>query len=337
MGRDIKPKIFQFIADVLYRKIWLGASASAQGRSHIKVDVPCQDSTCTESYEGCTVVALSDGAGSKQYSYLGSRQLVKAICDLLTKDFDILFGQKVDEIKKKVYSHLMSAMTTEAQKNNISISELSSTLLAIAIKYDRILSFHIGDGCIGFLNASGSMELFSEPFNGEYPNSTIFFTSPNGLDQFRCYKGHVSGIEGFILMSDGSADSLYLKKDKSFANACSKMINMLTNTELDSKELLTSSLNLIRNRTFDDCSVALLKKAGQEKREFEQINKDLMETVSGTQNDLYWRKMISLWEQIEYHQTFSVKKLSLSLPYRRRQIKKILNMTRRYVKQNLPS
>lgn len=49
----------------------------AQGKSHIKNNTPCQDYCDYYIDEDSSMIALSDGAGSCQYSHIGSKLLVE--------------------------------------------------------------------------------------------------------------------------------------------------------------------------------------------------------------------------------------------------------------------
>ena len=86
---------------------WIINSARTVGRSHIRENIPCQDSVASQSADGVFVVALSDGCGSAPLSHYGSDITVKAVCDLILNDFDALYAGDDNEIRKRVIAAIV--------------------------------------------------------------------------------------------------------------------------------------------------------------------------------------------------------------------------------------
>jgi hypothetical protein len=86
----------------------------------------------------------------------------------------------------------------------------------------------------------------------------------------RLIKGSLDGISGFILMSDGTENSLFNKQTGDISIACAKLIDAVAKSPTDRKHKRynqkpcykkeTEQLfeTKIRENTSDDCSVAIL-------------------------------------------------------------------------------
>ena len=190
------------------------------GKDHIQGNLPCQDKTFYMQHKGVRVIALADGAGSKKESHLGADIATKTVTKLLIDNFDEFFTSLEDEPTRK--SNLGKIIIREilkglndliAQNKAMSISEMSSTLLFIAMKDDKYIQGHIGDGLIGeLINGKTGLEVRvrSHPENNGAPNVTFFVTDSDANDSFRITSGFIGNhIKGFVLMSDGPEEVLY--------------------------------------------------------------------------------------------------------------------------------
>ena len=244
-------------------KEWYTASATTTGRGHIKKRLPCQDKTAESSLPHSSGVfygiALADGAGSCDFSDKGAKFISKKILEIIKSGFSKIF-------ESEKMSHSLTLLIEDklrlfSKEQEIDFKELSSTLLFVTIKNDLFILGHIGDGVIGGLKNDGNIEVLSEPENGEFSNSTYFTTSKNHKNRLRVKKGKIKNFIGFILMSDGTAESLYNYKEKKLSKTNIDIINWLT---VGSKNIVDEALsnnlsNLIAKKTFDDCSIAIMR------------------------------------------------------------------------------
>lgn len=238
---------------------WHLASAESQGVGHQESNTPCQDKThCVEADE-VSVIALADGAGSAKLSHFGAETVVKAAGDLLASDFDRLYTDKEGDAANLVLATVLEALEAQASELDCQISHLASTLLAIAVKKGRYIAVHIGDGVIGGLGNT-TVEVISEPDNGELANETKFVTSADAANHIRLYRNQAKKYSGFILMSDGSAHSLYDKRARALTKAVTKLFFACKNeTDQRMSELLSELLDeQLTKRTADDCSIAIM-------------------------------------------------------------------------------
>jgi hypothetical protein len=267
---------------------WKIASSYIIGQGHISKNMPCQDRTyrlvdekfletkakrrifknrkkirinkyiqdLKNSFYG---LSLADGAGSCKYSDIGAELISKKILQYVNKNFEILFKNK------DIRLVLTNYIENELQKittNSITFKDLSSTLLFIAIKNNKFIIGHIGDGVIGMLDNKDNLKTISKPDNGEFSNSTFFTTSIKYKERLRILKGTLKSAVGFVLMSDGTEESLYNKKEESLSNTNKVIINWLrNNSEIDVEKALFSNLEqVISKQTNDDCSIGIMRK-----------------------------------------------------------------------------
>jgi len=237
------------------------ADAASVGRGHASQNICCQDKVYTlkkkHSSGAFYGISLADGAGSCNLSHIGAEIVTRGILKYINRNFSRLMQLKY--LSKHLNRQIASWLYDYASTHNICIKELSSTLLFVCIKDGRYISGHIGDGAIGFLHSNGNIHLLSEPQNGEYSNSTFFTTSTHHRKRLRIKRGPLKNARGFILMSDGTMDSLYDKQSKSLAPVCGKIIKWLDiSSEAHVTEAIQTNLDtLIIKNTLDDCSLAV--------------------------------------------------------------------------------
>ncbi|KPA09100.1 hypothetical protein MHK_010685 [Candidatus Magnetomorum sp. HK-1] len=237
-----------------------------QGRIHKLNNLPCQDRVAVYRYNNIIAMSLADGAGSCKYSDIGAEIVTSEINKLLTKKFDIFFKSDGDNIRQQIIETLHDKLKVEAQKRQIQLKELSSTLLFVAIKANNFLSGHIGDGLIGVQIKKADMEkediiVLSYPERGEYANETYFTTGVDVMKHLRLYRGNIDDKSGFVMMSDGAMDCLFNKKENRFALAIERFFEWMENhsEEVINKALEENFSKLIIEKTTDDCSIGLLK------------------------------------------------------------------------------
>ena len=246
--------------------MWVDLCHAETGRGHIAHNVPCQDKTYSITANGTSVIALSDGAGSAKLSHFGAEKVTEQICQYLSVNFDRIFNNENGaEVKKEIIGIIIESIECLAKELECEKRDLACTLLMAAVKDNRYILFHCGDGAIGFLQGE-ELKVATKPDNGEYANETFFVTSHDSIGHLRIAKGTLDGIIAFVLMSDGSESCLYNKREGFFANAVRKMINSLTFSPIETirKNIADAFHNTVIKKTNDDCSIALLVKRDSE-------------------------------------------------------------------------
>ena len=241
------------------------------GKDHVQSNLPCQDKTAYMQKDGVRVVVLSDGAGSKKNSDLGAEVTTKTVAEMVTKNFDDYFlmlenepvraNKLAKEITKAVYQNLNKVAN---EQGNISIIEMSCTLLFVAMKEDKYIQGHIGDGLIGELitNEQGlGVKIRSYPENNGAPNITFFITDSDAVDNFRITSGFLpSNTKGFVLMSDGPEEVLFDPVKKTLNQYIINLFGMYKGTSFNSyKQTLERFLSeQISKYSYDDLSMNFL-------------------------------------------------------------------------------
>ena len=233
------------------------------GKSHLETNEICQDYVMSAFDSDTCVIVLADGAGSATRSYIGAKTASSVCAKWLLNHFEEEYDSDFDAIKKHLKKRIDAALIRKAKLLKISKKELSSTLLFAAINNQRYIVGHIGDGVIG-ASMNGVEEVLSNPERGEFANNTFFTTSPDLLKHIRVQKGTVGDINSFFLMSDGSADCLFLPSESRFAPAVGKLSAALSadfsnNCEASNLMLKEVMEKHFRAHTSDDCSLIMVQ------------------------------------------------------------------------------
>ena len=239
--------------------MWKTTGCAAIGRGHEQEGLPCQDQIAFAAGGGIAVAALADGAGSAARAEEGAACASQTAADYLLAQFPaILADDDAVAVKERLLAALRSALQERAEELGCAFGDLASTLLAVAADEEQILIVHLGDGVIGCLR-DGEMQVVSAPDNGEFANVTTFVTSPDAAAHLRAYRGSTEGIEGVILMSDGTEQSFYQKRQRRLIPRLAYVLRAAA-LEYDAVFLpqLEETMTAVTRRTQDDCSVALL-------------------------------------------------------------------------------
>jgi serine/threonine protein phosphatase PrpC len=273
---------------------WKIALSRCQGASHVADNTPCQDQVHALMSEDTVIIALADGAGSARFSHFGADLAVRRASALIAGDFDKAF--KLAHDSQRVSGWIVSSLLSELNRLAESgveaspgdrarlalpskeklpripskITELSSTLLLVAVKGERYIALHIGDGVLGIETETTTKKhriaVLSHPDNGEFANETQFIISSNAISCMNIFHGRInrmhSKITGFILMSDGTESALYNKSQRTLVPACSKLFQSCRILPKDQiQPQLTATLRkVIATKTNDDCSIALISR-----------------------------------------------------------------------------
>lgn len=247
-----------------------------QGRAHIRDNIPCQDKTATLERHGVHCITLADGAGSARLSHLGAQAIVNNVAELLCESFDTFyFAPTAGDVNRSIAEYVLDELHKTAEKHSCELNDLSSTLLFVAVKKDKYIVGQVGDGVIAYCR-EGKLEIAVKPDTGEFVNTTHFTTSPNLTHHLRLFKGDMSGLTGFVIMSDGTAESLYLRRTGELSQIVKRIIDATycKNKEYSIRELLEFFQKSILMRTTDDCSIAVLSNFKSDKAFFESLSKD---------------------------------------------------------------
>lgn len=233
------------------------------GKSHLETNEICQDFVMSAVDSDTCVIVLADGAGTATRSLIGAKTVSSLCAKWLLNHFEEEYDSEYDAIKKHLKKRIDASLRRKAKRLDINKKELSSTLLFVAISNQRYIAGHIGDGVIG-ASMKGVEEVLSNPERGEFANNTFFTTSPNLLKHIRVQKGILGDINSFYLMSDGSADCLYLPSESRFAPAVGKLSAALSadfSSDCEDSNLMLKNVmeKHFRAHTSDDCSFIMVQ------------------------------------------------------------------------------
>lgn len=240
--------------------MWQFVCCEVQGTGHKKTQIPCQDKTFMLAKNGVYVIALADGAGSARLSHFGAERVVRDASEYIAEHFlELLNCNDGRNVKKELLKMLHTSLAEEADARKCNVHDLSCTLLLAAVHQNDFILAHIGDGVIGYLEGN-ELKVASMPDNGEFSNVTSFVTSSNALTSMRVFKGKLNNKDAFVLMSDGTEQSLYHKPTHKLADVVKKLMHrtcLIDNTVMHAQ--LTEAFNaVIARNTQDDCSIAIL-------------------------------------------------------------------------------
>lgn len=241
---------------------WIAVQTAVTGKMHLKKQIVCQDKTFVYETSDVFAAALADGASSAAHSELGAQTVVTEVCKILAERFDEFYNSKSEwMVKSQILSHLLKKLEETASANHCERSALASTLMAVAISKDCFLMLQLGDGVLSYAE-NQKVRLALLPQNGEFVSETYFVTSLCAIEKMRIKKGDCSSIDGFALMSDGSAASLYSRRRQEVAPVLARLIGRLGMTSKEYMEpILQESIeNVVAKRTDDDCSLILISK-----------------------------------------------------------------------------
>lgn len=229
-----------------------------QGARHRTKNQPCEDRTYSLSENDVTVIALADGAGSKKYTHSadGAEYVTKTISKFFCNNFDRFYEKDdTDELSGVIMTVCQRALSAKADEIGVDdIVKMSSTLLVVAVKDNRMIACHIGDGVIGKLTSEGT-EVVSAPDNGEFASTTYFITNPRADKHIHIIKSQTDDVISYFLMSDGTQEYVYDEVNKCFHDAARKMALLPYNSKGQEKlEQTILSYMIDADPSSDDCS-----------------------------------------------------------------------------------
>ncbi len=270
-----------------------------QGRLHEKKDIECQDRVNMYRSGRVVAIALSDGAGSYANSAIGAEEITKRITKIFCTNYYKILRRSNSEIKKRIIAEINRTLRLLKKKHSLPKKEFSCTLLFVVSDGNRFIAAHIGDGVIGSFNRNKS-DVISEPENFEFSNVTSFITSSNLLKYLRVYRGSSKFYDGFVLMSDGSTDSLYNKKKNRLSKSLVQIKKWTQNYphEMVNRALDQNMKEIIRHKTHDDCSLIMFVKIEKSHHQMRHLDKDFLMELLNAKNKLSLKNKMKILYQI---------------------------------------
>lgn len=237
---------------------WMGTAVSATGRGHIEKGLPCQDASDVSWHKGTATIVVSDGAGSARFSEYGSSGAVTVATQVLQETAP---WTDPTDVQERILTACRVELSKRADEFGCPIDELAATLAFVAVAKDVFIAGNIGDGVVSAFCGDTS-EVLLEPARGEFANETVFLTSSWASKHLRILKKPQDNYDGFSVMSDGAADSLYQRRCGSLSPMLTRVLSWFD--EHTSKDIHNAiqdkAMPLLTSRSSDDCSLAILRR-----------------------------------------------------------------------------
>jgi len=270
---------------------WELAGAAVQGGWHVRKNIPCQDCYALIRKGEVACITLADGAGSRDFSDLGSEVVVRKTRDFLVENFDALWNIPRPRLKRIIMEELRGELEKTAKAYDFPLGELASTLLFAATSGQKYIAGQLGDGVLACRKGE-EMDIIFTPDQGEYFGSTYFTTMENASDRLRVARGYLGDITGFMLMTDGTAESLYNRKKKKLAPGARKIMDWLKTRHPGERDgVLEKTLKeVIQPRALDDCGLVLMQAR--------KVPLGFLKQPAVIFDSLYWKTCLLQWEKI---------------------------------------
>ena len=187
-------------------------NAITPGISHIEKNIECQDYLkylrVNFANREIIIAAVADGVGSCKNSSLGSKTAAEAAVNYSAEKIQELMNGEWDQklclkIIKAAFSAAYYAMDEIANKENISMLSISTTLTMALYDGENLAYGHAGDSGLIVLYDDGTYEMITERKKGDTANSVIPLNGDYTMWQFDFAKKRVVS---FALMTDGLLD-----------------------------------------------------------------------------------------------------------------------------------
>jgi hypothetical protein len=238
----------------------------------MKAGTGCQDSACCLEVphigQTALIAAVSDGAGSAQFSSIGSRLVIQHFCRQLARYATTANGNNssIEELAREWLDEIRDRLSIHAQERNTVPREFAATLVAILALPEQAFVFHVGDGaCVVRGTDADEWQVPSWPSHGEYASSTYFVTDdPEPVLRVTTVQGPLNDVAVF---SDGLERLALNFNDKSassrFFGPMSAPLTTLTGgrgrvLSVQLRTFLNSTQ--VTERTDDDKSIILAKR-----------------------------------------------------------------------------
>ncbi len=232
---------------------------SITGKSHREQNSICQDYTYARVSDDTAVIAVADGAGSSRRSHIGSKIVANCFAHYARKRFDFFFEDPREF--RLLLEYISDKIRRRAERERLPYREFYSTLIGVAVRGDRFVAVHVGDGMLAAYSDDGEIKLLSKGQKGEFANETQFLTEELTPEKIFTLTGTLEQFEGFILATDGSESFLYNKRNNSFSNLLYKLERWIASySPLYLKRKIKSELQKVAFQlTDDDISLAVCK------------------------------------------------------------------------------
>jgi hypothetical protein len=176
--------------------------AAAQGASHRKLGLPCQDALDYRVLPGdIALLALADGAGSAERSAQGARWAVaEALRALAARPFPITPEEGETRVRQ-AFQRAAEGLALLAAGDAEPIEAYATTLSCAIAAPQWLAAGQVGDGAL-VARVDGEWRLLVRAQKGEYANETAFISQPGAPASAETCVLH-RPVSALAAMSDG--------------------------------------------------------------------------------------------------------------------------------------
>lgn len=184
---------------------WRFAAAKAQGTSHIRDGLPCQDAyaclTVPHAEATALVVTVSDGAGSASEGGAGAAHICATLSGFVTNGFEQ--APAGEAWLRHLIEQVRQSLFEEALHLELPARELAATLLFAVLAPDWSAFAQVGDGAIVTSEpGTGEWSWLFWPQRGEYANTTTFLSDAGAMENLEvAFMEH--GQQELAVFTDG--------------------------------------------------------------------------------------------------------------------------------------
>ena len=186
---------------------WQIVAASRRGRLHAHRGEHREDAVAVRATVDGWCGAVADGAGSAPYSRIGALIATQAFCDTFAAATGPLEARATASA-----SACYLALRNFAVATGLAPRDLRTTLLAVAVSSQHVVSLHVGDGGLVLRHADGTVLLPHEGDAGEFSGEVMHFLPDDGSEQRLLASVTVrpiAGLQAVLLATDGIEDPWY--------------------------------------------------------------------------------------------------------------------------------
>jgi Protein phosphatase 2C len=189
-------------------------AASQIGESHQASGAPCQDAYAwAEVSRGLLLIAVADGVGAAPRSDEGAAIVVEAaVNSALTACGEESTPDDLPGLLRRAATAARAALERHAEEHEVSLSDLASTLVVVAVSGGSVCAAQVGDGAVVAETVEG-LTLVSGPDHGEYINDVVPLTAGSWLDALRV-SPILAAVRAIAVFTDG-CERAALRRDRS--------------------------------------------------------------------------------------------------------------------------
>jgi Protein phosphatase 2C len=249
---------------------WVGACST--GTSHLRAGTVCEDAgACIEigtQLGPSLVLVVSDGAGSAEFSRLGSQIVTRTFCEsvsLYLRNGGIPSAIDID-VANDWLDSIRDRLAIAAKRLDSSPKSFAATLVGCVVQGDTAVIIHVGDGaCVLRFSGDPVWYVPSWPAQGEFA-STTFFVTDDPCPDVRVTQ-EIGMVSEVALFSDGLERlALDFGSRSAFAPFFDSMFSAIGNRTPGRKRALSVNLrdfldsSSVVERTDDDKTLLLARR-----------------------------------------------------------------------------